>query len=105
VNFLLPSERVGGGLGWGKKFTTPARIAISECGSVASILTLTVSCTAFIVVLQRLEEIEERLKRIEHKLDLSFYADFRANLNSAQNAFTRKNFDNRRSFESMLFRG
>jgi len=38
------------------------------------------------------------LKRIEHKLDLSFYADFRANLNSAQNAFTRKNFDNRRAF-------
>ena len=28
VNFLLPSERVRGGLGWGKKFTTPARIAI-----------------------------------------------------------------------------
>ena len=30
VNFLLPSERVRGGLGWGKKFTTPARIAISS---------------------------------------------------------------------------
>jgi hypothetical protein len=29
VNFLLPSERVRGGVGWGKKFTTPARIAIS----------------------------------------------------------------------------
>ena len=28
VNFLLPSSRVRGGLGWGKKFTTPARIAI-----------------------------------------------------------------------------
>jgi len=28
VNFLLPSERVGGGLGWGKKFTAHARIAI-----------------------------------------------------------------------------
>jgi hypothetical protein len=28
VNFLLPSERVRGGLGWGKKFMTPARIAI-----------------------------------------------------------------------------
>ncbi len=29
VNFLLPSEPVRGGLGWGKKFTTAARIAIS----------------------------------------------------------------------------
>src|SRR4028118_2159124 len=29
VNFLLPSERVRGGLGWGKNFTTPARIAIA----------------------------------------------------------------------------
>jgi hypothetical protein len=29
VNFLLPSERVRGELGWGKKFTTPARIAIN----------------------------------------------------------------------------
>jgi hypothetical protein len=27
VNFLLPSERVRGGLRWGKKITTPARIA------------------------------------------------------------------------------
>ncbi|MEG5041511.1 MULTISPECIES: hypothetical protein [unclassified Microcoleus] len=63
---------------------------MSQCGSVASILTLTVSCTAFIVVLQRLEEIEQRLKGIEHKIDLSFYADFRANLKYAQNAFTGK---------------
>jgi biopolymer transport protein ExbB/TolQ len=85
-------------LGWGKKFTTPARIAISQCGSVASILTLTVSCTAFIVVLQRLEEIEQRLKRIDRKIDQSFYADFRANLKSAQNAFTRKNSACRRAF-------
>jgi hypothetical protein len=92
-------------LGWGKKFTTPARIAISQCGSVASILTLTVSCTAFIAVLQRLEEIEQRLKRIDRKIDLSFDADFPANLKSAQNAFTRKNYDNRRAFESRLFRG
>ncbi|MEG4183118.1 hypothetical protein QUA32_15240 [Microcoleus sp. Pol14D6] len=28
VNFLLPSKRVRGGLGWGKKFTIPARVAI-----------------------------------------------------------------------------
>jgi len=28
VNFLLPSERVPGGLGWGEKYTTPATIAI-----------------------------------------------------------------------------
>ena len=27
--FLTPEPRVRGGLGWGKKFTTPARIAIS----------------------------------------------------------------------------
>jgi hypothetical protein len=26
--FLTPEPRVRGGLGWGKKFTTPARIAI-----------------------------------------------------------------------------
>ncbi|MEG4941675.1 2TM domain-containing protein [Microcoleus sp. F4-D5] len=29
MKFLLPSKRVRGGLGWGKKFTTPARIAIA----------------------------------------------------------------------------
>jgi len=34
VNFLLPSERLRGGLGWGKKFTTPARIAIYDSQSI-----------------------------------------------------------------------
>jgi hypothetical protein len=34
VNFLLPSERVRGGLGWGKKIRTPARIVISARNTV-----------------------------------------------------------------------
>ncbi|MEG4005703.1 hypothetical protein QUA41_07765 [Microcoleus sp. Pol11C1] len=71
---------------------------VSQCGSVASILTLAVSCIGFSVVLQRLEEIEQRLKRIEHKIDVIFYADFRAALQSAHNAFTMKNYDNRIAF-------
>jgi hypothetical protein len=71
---------------------------VSQCGSVASILTLAVSCIEFSVVLQRLEEIEQRWKRIEHQIDLSFYADFGAALKSAQNAFTMKNYDNCRAF-------
>ncbi|WP_172189085.1 hypothetical protein [Microcoleus asticus] len=38
------------------------------------------------------------MKRIEHKIDLSFYADFREALKTAQNAFTMEKYDNRRAF-------
>lgn len=38
------------------------------------------------------------MKRIEHKIDLTFYADFCAALKSAHNAFTRKNYDSHRAF-------
>ena len=31
--FLTPSPRVRGGVGWGKKFTTPERIAINAKSS------------------------------------------------------------------------
>ncbi len=75
-----------------------ASTLLSQCGLVASILNLAVSCIGLSGVLQRLEEIEQRLKRIEHKIELTFYADFRAALKSARNTFTRKNYDNPRAF-------
>ncbi|MEG4939048.1 hypothetical protein [Microcoleus sp. F4-D5] len=75
-----------------------ASTLLSQCGSVASILNLAVSRIGLSCVLQRLQEIEQRLKRIEHKIDLSFDADFREARKFAQNAFTMKNHDRLRAF-------
>lgn len=71
-------------------------------GSTASVLSLGVSVMGFAVVTQRLKELEERLKqaqevlnKINHKIDLGFYANFRAALDSATNAFTMSKLENR----------
>ena len=77
--------------------------ALQTVGSVSSILNLAVSTTGFIVVLRRLGVIEQQLfqaqaalKTIDYKIDLSFYANFRAALNLAMNAFTMTNAESRR---------
>ncbi len=64
-------------------------------GSAASVLSLGVSVMGFAVVTQRLKELEQRLQqaqevlnKINHKIALGFYANFRAALDSATNAFT-----------------
>lgn len=77
--------------------------ALQNVGSVSSILNLAVSTTGFIVVLNRLSFIEQQLQQaqvalqtIDYKIDLSFYANFRAALDLAMNAFTMTNAESRR---------
>ncbi|MFN6466118.1 MAG: hypothetical protein RMZ41_030450 [Nostoc sp. DedVER02] len=75
---------------------------LSQFGSAASILNLGVSVIGFAIVIQRLEEIEKRLKILEkdvnqlnQKFDLSVYANFHAALNLARDAFTMTKPENR----------
>jgi hypothetical protein len=72
--------------------------------SAASILNLGVSVIGFGVILHRLGELEQRLQKaqvllnqINRKIDLGFYAKFRAALELAKNAFTMSKPENRRS--------
>lgn len=72
--------------------------------TAASMLSLGVSAIGFAVISKRLKEIEKRLEKaqenleiIDKKIDLSFYANFRAALDLAMNAFTMSKVDNRRS--------
>jgi len=78
-------------------------LSLSSVGAVASTLNLAVSTMGFIVVLNRLGIIEKRLEQsqevlhaIDQKVDLSFYANFRAALDLAMNAFTMTNPETRR---------
>ncbi|MEH1884447.1 hypothetical protein [Nostoc sp.] len=68
---------------------------ILQVTSAVSILNLGVSVIGFAVIAQRLKELEQRLQQaqkllnnINHKIDLSFYANFRAAIELANNAFT-----------------
>ncbi|MBD2513993.1 hypothetical protein H6G93_03045 [Nostoc sp. FACHB-973] len=72
--------------------------------TAASVLNLGVSLMSFAVISQRLNEIENQLKQaaellnqINRKIDLSFYANFRAGIELATNAFTMTRIENRRS--------
>ncbi|MBD2099263.1 hypothetical protein H6F90_29810 [Trichocoleus sp. FACHB-591] len=72
--------------------------------SAANMLTLGVSVIGFAVIIQRLNELEKRLQdvtellnKVDRKIDLGFYAKFRAALNLATNAFTMHQPENRRS--------
>ncbi len=72
--------------------------SLSSVGAVSSVLNLAVSTMGFIIVLKRLGAIEQQLgqaqeilKKIDYKIDLSFYANFRAALDLAINAFTMSN--------------
>ncbi|MDB9494704.1 hypothetical protein PN441_03520 [Spirulina major CS-329] len=72
--------------------------------TAASMLSLGVSAMGLVVISKRLKELEHRLEsvqvyleKIDKKIDLSFYAKFRAALDLATNAFTMTKGDNRRS--------
>jgi tetratricopeptide (TPR) repeat protein len=72
--------------------------------TAASMLSLGVSAIGFVVISKRLKELEIRLakaqaslEKIDKKIDLSFYANFRAALDLAMNAFTMSKGDNRRN--------
>jgi len=78
-------------------------LSLSSVGAVSSTLNLAVSTMGFIVILNRLGVIEKRLEQsqevlhaIDQKVDLSFYANFRAALDLAMNAFTMTNPETRR---------
>ncbi|MEH2403747.1 hypothetical protein [Nostoc sp.] len=77
---------------------------ILQVTSAVSILNLGVSVIGFVVIAQRLKELEQRLQQaqkvlnnINNKIDLSFYANFRAAIELATNAFTMTKIENRRS--------
>lgn len=78
-------------------------LSLSSVGAVSSILNLAVSTMGFIVVLKRLGVIEQQLEKaqevlqtIDYKIDLSFYANFRAALDLAINAFTMSTSETRK---------
>lgn len=72
--------------------------------SAASMLSLGVGVMGFTVISKRLNDLEQRLKqseellkKIDRKIDLGFYANFRAALDLAVNAFTMTKGETRRS--------
>jgi tetratricopeptide (TPR) repeat protein len=78
--------------------------AIGSLTTAASVLNLGVSVMGFAVIAQHLNELEKRLKqseellnKVNRKIDLSFYANFRAAIELAVNAFTMTKPENRRS--------
>lgn len=99
---------------WLREVGTPVVVSnVSSVGAISgvsavmlstSVLSLGVSAIGFAVILQRLKELEGRLERVQKylekinkKIDLSFYANFRAALDLAMNAFTMSKGENRRS--------
>lgn len=75
---------------------------ILQITSATSILSLGVSVMGFAVVNQRLNELEQRLKqseeslnKIDRKIDIGYYANFKAALGLAVNAFTMNKAENR----------
>jgi tetratricopeptide (TPR) repeat protein len=78
-------------------------LSLSSVSAVSSTLNLAVSTMGFIIVLKRLgvieqqlEQAQEVLRTIDYKIDLSFYANFRAALDLAINAFTMTNSETRK---------
>ena len=74
-----------------------------QVGSAASVLGLGVSVMGFAVINQRLNELEKRLKqteellkKIDRKIDLGYYANFKAALSLASSAFKMSQSNNRR---------
>ena len=77
---------------------------IMQVASAASVLNLGVSVMGFAVVNQRLNELEQRLKKaeellkkIDRKIDIGYYANFKSALGLAANAFTMNRRENRES--------
>jgi hypothetical protein len=81
----------------------PATV-LSGLANTASILNLGISVMGFAAVLQKINHLEEQLiqaqqlmEKIDRKINLKFYANFRAALDLATNAFTMTHLDNRES--------
>ncbi len=87
----------------GKRSEMSKLLGLSSIGAAASVLNLAVSSMGFAIVMNRLGAIEQELQQahevlrlVDHKIDLSFYANFRAALDLATNAFTMSNLENRK---------
>lgn len=72
--------------------------------TASSMLNLGVSVIGFALILKKVKELEGRLEKvqkilekIDQKIDLSFYANFKAALDLAMNAFTMCKGDNRKT--------
>lgn len=94
-NALLPSPT--------SMMSNSTNLALSSVSAVTGTLNLAVSTMGFIIVLKRLGVIEQQLgmaqelfKKLDYKIDLSFYANFRAALDLAINAFTMSNSESRK---------
>jgi len=77
---------------------------LSAFAGVGSMLTLGVSVLGFSVIYAkvkalegRLQEVQKTLEVINEKIDISFYANFRAALDLARNAFSMEEESNRRN--------
>ncbi|PZV06849.1 MAG: hypothetical protein DCF22_23040 [Leptolyngbya sp.] len=77
--------------------------SVLQFTSAVSVLNLGISVVGFAVIAQRLKELEKRLQqaqnvliKIDQRVDLAFYANFRAALDLATNAFTLSKPENRR---------
>ena len=77
-------------------------LGLSSAISTASVLNFAVSSMGFAVVMKRLGAVEQQLQQarealrlVDYKIDLSFYANFRAALDLATNALTMSNLENR----------
>lgn len=75
-----------------------------QINSAVNVLSLGVSVMGFAVIYQRINEIENRLKQSEEllnkincKIDTTVYANFRAGIELAVNAFTMTKMENRRN--------
>lgn len=78
-------------------------LSLASVSATSSILNLAISTMGFVIVLKRLgvieqqlEQAQEMLRSVEYKIDLSFYANFRAALDLALNAFTMANSETRK---------
>ena len=86
--------------------TFPQQIQMAQgalmMGSATNILSLGVSVAGFTMLNQRINDLEKRLKQTEEllnqlnqKIDIGYYANFKAALNLATNAFSMAQLNNR----------
>lgn len=87
----------------GVPINAPALGPLMQLNAATALLNLSVTTIGFEIVRQRLAAIErdlgsilEIIQRVDRKIDLGFYANFQAALQSAKSAFTMQDDRNRR---------
>ena len=95
----------------GQLETLPNRLGLlMELSSATSLLNLSITAIGFAMVMRRLDVIESKLgtisqvlQQVNRKLDLSFYANFRAAIELARSAFAMREEANRRTSAAQAF--